>query len=614
MDSPELSAALDCLTVQGGALRERYRYEWPRQAQEAVSVLIYQWNDRQASGGPHRGPCGGAETEREGRGLSLVAVVGGASSGKSTIFNNLLGGRLASRVTARGHATLGPIAAVHESRREQIEQARAAGLFWPTFAARVGSLDDNTPGAPDALHLVYHPVDALRDLVLFDMPDLTSEPARTEGDIAHGTLPWFDRLMVVVDHERWFDRQTIALLHDESAQYGQERFAIFNRDQEGDLDEEQLARLLRQAKRLGAAEHLVLEFRQGRGCVTFPPATFDRLVKRLAQAPPNRCTALTRYLGRLSRKIINNNAERRARLTKLREALDRAVSREIPSAADCLTTLLTKDESRHLDIISRTLRLAETRQWFSRQVGRARDGLRRHVPFLGLMPGRAAEPDLNPPATGADRPTIGWEDYRGRSLRILGRVDAAASDSDFWLEVRRWTSAEPPPAPRELLDQRRESVRNVVAVMDEAIRDWTAKVDSECHGVSPRLVGAVGAGTLAAVILLAAVAGPITALTWPLIAAKLGGALGTLAASVGAGVVAGPSAGRLLAVIRERLIGGPEFASVKQAMEAYRELIIATGQDAAEAAYAAAQTLVIDESGELAKSLNILCDAAEVDE
>lgn len=41
---------------------------------------------------------------------SIVGLLGGASSGKSTLFNSLLG-REISRVSAHAHETLGPIAA-----------------------------------------------------------------------------------------------------------------------------------------------------------------------------------------------------------------------------------------------------------------------------------------------------------------------------------------------------------------------------------------------------------------------------------------------------------------------------------------------------------------------
>jgi hypothetical protein len=622
MKTPHWVTALDCLARRGASLRDQLHYGWSRQAEEAVAALrfhtgpngddaiarpVAQTSPSQAARADKREARGGAET------LSLVAIVGGASSGKSTVFNNLLGGRLASRVTAKGHATLGPIVAVHESRREDVAAALASGLLLPSFSARVGSLDDNSPGEAGALHVVPHHIDALRNVLLFDMPDFTSELARLEGDVAHATLPWFERLIVIVDHERWFDRQTISRLRDESAQFGQQRFVVFNRDQEGHLGDEQLARLKQQADRLGAADYQILEFRRGRGCCVFPPGTFDRLLTHLGGSVPDRRTALVRTLGRLAANILNNNAERKARLARLREMLDRAGQCAVPSRTECFSAMLTAEERRHLDLVSRTLRITETRQWLSRQAERFRQTLRRHVPLLGIA-GRPSDAisDNVPPGT-ADRPTIGWEVFRSRCLRHMGAVDAAAMDSDFWLEVRRWTTLEPPQSSPEAVESRREAARAAVVRMDEAIRAWTSKVEAECRGVSPRLVRALGAGTLAAAILLVAVAGPVTALTLPIITAKLAGALSTLAASAGAGAVAGPWMGRLLATVRERLVGSPEFAAVQTAVDGYRELIAAFGRDAADASFAAAQSLVIPEHDELAAALTTLCDAAEID-
>ena len=326
--------------------------------------------------------------------------------------------------------------------------------------------------------------------------------------------------------------------------------------------------------------------------------------------------------------ILNNNEERQARLGRLREALERASGRAVPSRTDCVIALLTAEERRHLDLISRTLRITETRQWLARQTERIRQTLRKHIPLLGILPGSPNDVMEEPPAEGADRQTIGWEVFRSRCLRQLDEIDAATIESDFWTEVRRWTkgedehgsqsratrrAVEPPRSPHDLIERRRDAVRTVVGGLDEAIRTWTAKVEEECRGASPRLLGALGAGTLAVAIVLIAATGPITALTLPIITAKLTGALGALAASLGAGAVAGPSLGRFLAIVREKLVGSPEFAGVQAAVEEYRALIEACGQDATALSSAAAQAMVLPEHDELRKALSTLSDAAEVD-
>ena len=141
----------------------------------------------------------------------------------------------------------------------------------------------------------------------------------------------------------------------------------------------------------------------------------------------------------------------------------------------------------------------------------------------------------------------------------------------------------------------------------------TAKVEAECRGVSPHLLGAVGATALAGAIVLVAVAGPVTALTWPVVSVALGKAVGTLLASAGAGAVAGKPLTRLLAVIQEKLIGSAEFEAVGDAIEAYRQGISQFGRTAAGQCLAHARTLVLSEDDELTRSLTVLCSAAEAD-
>ncbi|MCZ6682051.1 MAG: 50S ribosome-binding GTPase, partial [Planctomycetota bacterium] len=87
--------------------------------------------------------------------LSLVAIIGGASSGKSTVFNNLLGGQPISQVTIRSHTTRGPILAIHEALRDRaavwLEHEHA---LLPTLRARMATPDDPIEGTPDTAVVV----------------------------------------------------------------------------------------------------------------------------------------------------------------------------------------------------------------------------------------------------------------------------------------------------------------------------------------------------------------------------------------------------------------------------------------------------------------------------
>ena len=153
--------ALEVVAHSGDRLRTAWHFDWPTSAQQAVHYLRYRM-----AGAPA---------------LPLVAIVGGASSGKSTVFNNLLDGRRASRITARGHCTLGPILFAHERNRTLVEKLLDDDVLMPGLHRNFVDLDSDAAGAKGALHIGFHHIDALADVLLFDTPDFTSEAARREG-------------------------------------------------------------------------------------------------------------------------------------------------------------------------------------------------------------------------------------------------------------------------------------------------------------------------------------------------------------------------------------------------------------------------------------------------
>ncbi len=594
----QFADALDCLAERGEALREQHQFDWPRQIQETVLALRYRESH--------------AATERP----TFVAIVGGASSGKSTVFDNLLNGRRVSRVTARGHSTRGPILAVHDDYRDSVQSDLELGRLFPTFAHERTGLDDNVTGEPDTVHVVCHHVDALRGVALCDMPDLTSEPARREGDIALATLSWFDRLIVVVDHERWFDRQTIGRLRDESARFGQDRAVLFNRACSGrgaqnTLREADRSRLIRQAERLEASCHLVLEFRRGRGLCTFPPETRAPILEWTGAEQPRRRQRLVQVLGRAAADVLNRNAERAARLSGLHDALHAAAARGVPSRSACFAALMTPQERRHLDVLSRTLRITETREWLRQQSDRIRFALRRHVPILGPL--LASEPleQTAPSPDHQDRPSIGWDVFTARCERQWAALRVAAENSEFWEEVRRWKTIEPLGTALPEIEPQRSHVRTCVENIDESLKTWTEKVEDECRGVSPQLVGAVGGTTLAGAIVLVAVSGPVAVLTWPAIKVVLAGAFGTLATSAGAGALAGRPLNRFLNVVREKLLGSVEFEAVEAATDAFRDTIADFGRQAADRLYAQAGAFVLHQHDDLWQALTVLAETGD---
>ena len=587
-----LRGALQVLTTRGRELADRWRFDWPVAAQQTAHVL--RWLEQT----PHR--------------PALVAVVGGASSGKSTVFDNLLQGHRASRVTAQGHATTGLILAVHETHRPLLEDVLAQGTFLPGLKPARAELDDNVAGAPQTLTVVPHAFADLESTWLLDTPDFTSDAARREGDVLLALLPWFDRLVVVVDHERWFDRQAIAELRTASAQVGQERMVLFNRTREGSLAAEDESAFERQAQQLGAAGSLVLEFRRGRGLSVFPPHTLDEVRRFCAAGPLQRTPKLLRSLAHTAQQVAGQNQERAARLAQLEPALRSAVERATPDAWDALTAVMTPAERAQLEVVTRVLRWQETSRWLRGQGQRLEQAVRR-VPVVGrwlVGPAAPAEPADNTDQP-ADRFTIALAHVESVRRRQVHELQRTLEGSTFWAELRRWTKLEPGRLNVTITDADREALRQTVHTVDQALAAWNTKVQSECKGWMPHATGAVGAAALGVAVVLVAVPGPVTILTLAAAKGAIGAALSQLAASAGLGALAGKHLGRFVSVVREKLLGSPEFTQVREAADAYRQLLLSAGQAQAQTAGAEAAGFVLPAGDALAGALQQL--AAEDD-
>ncbi|MHC4697611.1 MAG: hypothetical protein ACYTFA_12805, partial [Planctomycetota bacterium] len=564
--------AVNVVAQEGGRLRDDWHFDWPRAVQQAIYRLRLSLH-------PESLPV-------------FVAVVGGASSGKSTVFNNLLDGHLASRITARGHATLGPILAAHEHHRTLIESLLADDVLMPGFRRESIELDANVCGRTDALSILFHTVDTLRDALLFDTPDFTSEAAWKEGDITLSLLPWFDRLVVVIDHERWFDRQSISKIRAESARLGQRRLALFNRSREDALAEDDEKALRQQADRLAAETMVVLEFRRGRGFCLFPPGTLSKTQGFLGDSQHDRAGALFEVIAEAANRTLNQNEERTARLKELRGLLQVAIQRIVPSTWDCMASLMTPPERKQLEVVSRMLRVQQTRSWLEDQTRRLRSALKR-VPVVGAMVAESPRAARNEAAATTDRTAIAQSYYEAECRRQTHDVELAVRSSAFWNEVGRWTGLEPRERRFAWTPSMREKVSRVSAEFEDALTRWTAKVEAECQGVSAHIHGAVGAGAIALAVILIAVPGPVAALT--LVSAKgaIAGALAELGAATGAGAVLGRHMGRLATAIHEKLLGSPEFDAVKTATASFRELLDSAARRQVNEALAEASALVM---------------------
>ncbi len=586
-----LVSALDALHERGRDLRGRWRFDWPEAAQQAVLRMRL---DVIADQLP-----------------AFVAILGGASSGKSTVFNNLLEGHLSSRITARGHTTLGPIVAVHEEHGPLVERLLDEGRLLPGFRPVSTELDGNVTGEPDTLATLFHTVDALRGVVLFDLPDFTSQRACEEGDVALSLLPWFDRIVVVIDHERWFDRQSISMLRAESSRFGQQRLAAFNRTKEDVLGEDARAAFARQGERLGAEGTTVLEFRRGRGFCVFPPGVLDDIFLFLGKPRTPRTGALLAQTSEAANRTLNQNEERDARLNELRGSVRATAARMTPSVQACMTSLMTPAEHRQVEPFARILRIQDTKAWLATQRHRLRAALEQ-VPIVSVMLGVAAETVESDHRDDTNRSTIAEAYCDSITRRQTHEIQRVTRSSAFWDEMRRWTDARPREHTFTWNAELKDRVHRAAGDFDKALALWLKKVESECRGISPHVVGALGVGGLGLALVLIAVPGPVAALT--LVSAKgaIGATLAQLATATGTGALLGRPMGRLLQLARERLIGSDELAAVHQSAAAFRKLLESGGRRLAEDAIAEASGLVMDHSDPLVGALECLRTQREV--
>lgn len=590
MDESVLNA-FEILAGRGPRLRTDWRFDWPESLQQAVCRLRLEPLMNQL-------PC-------------LVAIVGGASSGKSTVFNNLLGGHLTSRITARGHATLGPILAIHEDHRPIMQRSLDEDRLLPGLRRLTIELDDNVTGEPGGIAILFHTIDPLRDILLFDLPDFTSQGARQEGDIALSLLPWFDRVVVVVDHERWFDRQSISKLRAESVRFGQKRWVLFNRTHEGTLSDEDEATLVQQAGRLASDGMTVLEFRRGRGFCLFAPGMFDDVLAFVNKPKPQRRGALSTQVAEGANRVLNLNDERRARLTELHESLRTAVAQATPPAREVMVALMTPSEREQLEIVSRVLRLRETKRWLSAQTSRLQTTLKQ-VPLVGALINPSPSVGERKSGDPGDRRAIAESYFKSVTQRQANNVNRSVTSSAFWEEIGRWTGLEPVHREFKWDAETQEAVRQAAARFDDVLGQWIKKVETESKGVSPYVKGAVGFSVVGLALVLIAVPGPVAALTLASAKGAVGAALTQLATAAGAGAVLGKPLGRLIALAQEQLLGSAEFDAVQESADTFHSLLTAVGQRLVSNAVAEGHTLVIEPNDPLATALDKVRYLAEV--
>ena len=275
---------------------------------------------------------------------AIVGLVGGASSGKSTLFNTLLG-REVSRISAHAHETLGPIVAVHAASAERLRSWVNEGMvlaeFEPLDAAREGP----TTGQLGTVCICGHECTELGSVLLFDMPDVTSKMSADEGSIARRLLPWFDGLIIVVDEERWFDAAVFDEIVERSRNFGPRLWVVFNRTERADaLARAEVERLARHAERHHSADHCVSPFRPGCGYRPASSETRRRLVGWVGESTDaDRVGSIEGQIRRRCADVVRENVTRAAQHEQLCRTVDDELS-ALAADTDLSLDLLTNEE------------------------------------------------------------------------------------------------------------------------------------------------------------------------------------------------------------------------------------------------------------------------------
>ncbi|MBN1511885.1 MAG: 50S ribosome-binding GTPase [Phycisphaerae bacterium] len=565
--------ALDTLVRDGPQLADAMHFgEWsPTHQALAATVRFHLTRDRAAPA------------------VQLVGIVGGASSGKSTLFNSLAGGDHISTVTMASHTTRGLLLASPAALHDHVEQwLQQDGLF-PGLRRRQLTAGDRTEGAADAVFVIRVDAPELGHVLLFDTPDFTTVSAAREGDLARHLLPWFDSVFVMADPERFFDRKTFEQLRQDLDRWGVERLVVFNLNERPLLlSDEDRATLRQQAHRLDA-DAVVLEYRHGRGFRALAEEDVRRCLGWLARTAAPSDTAsresrphrLRRLLAEQASRVLNENANRQARLRELENDLA-AVAEHLPSRQAILTeAFLTPGLREHLSPWWRVVR--RSGESLGHSVGR----FTRWMPILGAPP--PSSPGQSRLSDDASVEQRGIEYFRRMADHTVRDLANRARQSRFWREAG--TPEEPILDPASLTHDLDAQAARLVEPCAVTLQQFKEKVETEAASIRVNVVGA-GMG-LAFSVAMAVLTGGAS--LW--LDAVLGGAIGGVSARTFV---------RLYNVIR----GTQESRALDAAVDAYREGLRHHARQAAAGILHAARRRTLEANPELRKALETTRDFA----
>ena len=437
---------------------------------------------------------------------------------------------------------------------------------------------------------------------MLDTPDFTSNAAQREGDVTLAMLPWFDRLIVVADHERWFDRQVAEELGSAARRLGQSSMVVFNRTAQGALGQTDRDRLVAQARQLKAAGTCILDYHPGRGFRRFEPQVVREMIAFAAAPPVDRSTALRKEIATHAREVLEINRQRTAHFQRLSQTLSRSTERlELASWWECVTAVMSSEERDRLDVFSRFLGLSQMRDWVDRQRHRLEQTMAK-ISWLRLPTARSAVEATTSSETFS-REQSGIDFFTAHCERQLRRLNEDAAGSAFWDHLRQSTGRHPVLLGLTFTEGFRPRAEQAIRQMGEALEAWDVKVRRECQGAAPHVVGSLSMAMIGIAAVLVAVPGPIGALTPLLAAGAIKAGLVKIGVAGAFGAAGGRSMVRLVEIVREKLLASPEFNAVRAAAEAFRACLDEHAQAAARQLEQSARNLTLTEGEPLWQAL-----------
>ncbi|HOW73474.1 MAG TPA: 50S ribosome-binding GTPase [Phycisphaerae bacterium] len=583
----DLTEALEVLAREGSRLRDPWALPWEDRDQQAVHALRFRSN-----------------LDAEGQSLLMVAVLGGASSGKSTVFNNLLDGHRASCVTVKAHSTRGVIMAVHQDHRDRI--GRWFGepqLMFPSLKLHEVGIEEAVLGDPAVVTVVYHAIERLKPVLLLDTPDLTSAHSEREGDLAKSLLPWFDKVLLVVNFpQRWRDRQ-VAEFAGDAVLFCPDRFVLFNHTQEGELGDPERRALDEQAGRL-RARFAIVDYSAGRGLrrLVLP----DAIWSLLAKAPEHRLGLLRRQVHRAAEDVYSENELRRQLLAELKGRLQACGEKHLPSEKDCIRAMMTQEEQQAvLWFRNRLLGVKRFREKMESGAARVA-GVLSKIPVVGRLFEASADAPFLARDPRETREQIAWKYFESSCGSLLAEFNKVSRSSKFWKHLGR--AADPCPSPGGAIQDYRERMVQVIQRLDGALTNWAKAVQSQWEGVGAAVAGAASAGTAAALVLLYLHAGPIG---WLLIGKIVVAHWAILAGTIVTGAAGGKPLRQTIVALQEKLGLSREYRQVQEAAVAYRGLMEEFAWQVSRQLHQTAEAWVLDPQTPLAEALDVLSQGEE---